>query len=606
MVSEIEHNASFTAADTSHLTSHALASLSTLALRTTMSPSPGPSSSPSPSLSLSPARSRSLSRATGAIVGAFAGDAAGAVLEFGGVVTAVAARRAMTMPGGGVFRVGPGQITDDSELALCLARALVVARAPPAATSGASTNTSSSHSPPPADAPFSAGGSASRGAEPAAAEPGSGGAAGAARGGYWEGGFPLGRVARAYHWWGFSRPFDMGNTCATAFRFPHPPPPGGGFVSSSFSPYSSAEQAKTEKLEWQMAKQMQTNAATCMNSQANGALMRVTPLAVWAHRLPPHAVAQCAALDASLSHTNPTCRAASSAYCIAIAHLINNPGDAQGAFEEAVAWAAGERKRGGEMWAVGGGKKGGAETVGEWLEHVRVAVAAEGGGEGSGAASGAGAAAGRGSAGSGVQGRQGGRGSVGGWGKQALQQVMGALGAGGRGKAGEAGKGGEQGEEKGVEHGGEGPQACVTDTQGNDTSKQTGGKGCVLQVECTQFIGWVKWGFLLAFYHLLRRSSYEEAIEDTLMRGGDTDTNAAIVGGMVGALHGVEGMEEVEGGQQSQGGGVPRAMVERVVGRDFSKGIERPVELRPADLLALCEALFLLAPQETGPEAPVP
>ena len=31
---------------------------------------------------------------------------------------------AMRMPGGGVFRVGSGQITDDSEMALCLAQAL--------------------------------------------------------------------------------------------------------------------------------------------------------------------------------------------------------------------------------------------------------------------------------------------------------------------------------------------------------------------------------------------------------------------------------------------------------------------------------------------------
>lgn len=31
----------------------------------------------------------------------------------------------MHMPGGGVLRVGAGQITDDSELALCLAHALV-------------------------------------------------------------------------------------------------------------------------------------------------------------------------------------------------------------------------------------------------------------------------------------------------------------------------------------------------------------------------------------------------------------------------------------------------------------------------------------------------
>jgi len=31
----------------------------------------------------------------------------------------------MTMPGGGPFGVGPGQITDDSELAICLMHAFV-------------------------------------------------------------------------------------------------------------------------------------------------------------------------------------------------------------------------------------------------------------------------------------------------------------------------------------------------------------------------------------------------------------------------------------------------------------------------------------------------
>ena len=29
----------------------------------------------------------------------------------------------MRMPGGGVFNVGPGQVTDDSELAMCLLNA---------------------------------------------------------------------------------------------------------------------------------------------------------------------------------------------------------------------------------------------------------------------------------------------------------------------------------------------------------------------------------------------------------------------------------------------------------------------------------------------------
>ena len=34
------------------------------------------------------------------------------------------------MPGGGVMQVGPGQITDDSELALCLAQGLATSKPP--------------------------------------------------------------------------------------------------------------------------------------------------------------------------------------------------------------------------------------------------------------------------------------------------------------------------------------------------------------------------------------------------------------------------------------------------------------------------------------------
>ncbi len=63
--------------------------------------------------------------AVGCLLGALVGDAAGATLEFIGHKPSLAeAKHAMTMPGGGVWRVAPGQITDDGELALCLARAL--------------------------------------------------------------------------------------------------------------------------------------------------------------------------------------------------------------------------------------------------------------------------------------------------------------------------------------------------------------------------------------------------------------------------------------------------------------------------------------------------
>lgn len=42
--------------------------------------------------------------------------------------------------------------------------------------------------------------------------------------------------------------------------------------------------------------------------------------------------------------------------------------------------------------------------------------------------------------------------------------------------------------------------------------------------------GWIKIGFIAAFRHLVLGSSYSDAIRETLIGGGDTDTNAAIVG----------------------------------------------------------------------------
>ena len=56
------------------------------------------------------------------ILGALVGDAAGATLEFypNGIITDDIALNAMHMPGGGVHRVGKGQITDDGELTITL------------------------------------------------------------------------------------------------------------------------------------------------------------------------------------------------------------------------------------------------------------------------------------------------------------------------------------------------------------------------------------------------------------------------------------------------------------------------------------------------------
>ena len=61
----------------------------------------------------------------GCLLGALVGDAAGATLEFlGRKPDAAEVDRALEMVGGGPWRTAPGQITDDGELALCLARAL--------------------------------------------------------------------------------------------------------------------------------------------------------------------------------------------------------------------------------------------------------------------------------------------------------------------------------------------------------------------------------------------------------------------------------------------------------------------------------------------------
>jgi ADP-ribosyl-[dinitrogen reductase] hydrolase len=50
----------------------------------------------------------------------------------------------------------------------------------------------------------------------------------------------------------------------------------------------------------------------------------------------------------------------------------------------------------------------------------------------------------------------------------------------------------------------------------------------------------LKIAFVWAFYYLKNEWSYKGALKDMLMQGGDTDTNAAIVGGLLGAAYGEE------------------------------------------------------------------
>ena len=52
--------------------------------------------------------------------------------------------------------------------------------------------------------------------------------------------------------------------------------------------------------------------------------------------------------------------------------------------------------------------------------------------------------------------------------------------------------------------------------------------------------GWVLIALHNALWQLLHANSLEEGVVDTVMRGGDTDTNAAICGALLGAVYGLE------------------------------------------------------------------
>ncbi len=57
-------------------------------------------------------------------------------------------------------------------------------------------------------------------------------------------------------------------------------------------------------------------------------------------------------------------------------------------------------------------------------------------------------------------------------------------------------------------------------------------------------IGWLKIAFCYAFHFLQNEVGYEEAITEMLVKGGDTDTNACIVGGLLGAHLGKTGLPQ--------------------------------------------------------------
>jgi ADP-ribosyl-[dinitrogen reductase] hydrolase len=88
-----------------------------------------------------------------------------------------------------------------------------------------------------------------------------------------------------------------------------------------------------------------------------------------------------------------------------------------------------------------------------------------------------------------------------------------------------------------------------------------------VDVGYTPSSGFVKYAFAHSFRHLKLRSSFLDALLVTLMGGGDTDTNACIVGGLVGALHGEDG--------------IPKPLINLLLNCDTKRGRPRPEFLQP-------------------------
>ncbi|HET7294360.1 MAG TPA: inositol monophosphatase family protein [Vicinamibacteria bacterium] len=261
-----------------------------------------------------------LCRAQGCLLGQLAGDSLGSLVEFQSA--AEIARSYPEGPGrledGGVFDTLAGQPTDDSEMALALARSLVA-----------------------------------------------------------HGRFDGARVVDAYRRWARSEPFDIGTTTRAALS---------GYLLG--------------------------------DSQANGSLMRVSPLAIFGHALPAARLAELAREDSALTHPHPVCRDAVAAYVVAAAHAIHAGAGAPAVVAAGLDWARASAR---------------PEVV-ESLEAARHE-----------------------------------------------------------------------------------PPRCDGDSQ-----------------------GWVRIALQNAFYELLHAATLEEGVRRTVSRGGDTDTNAAIAGALLGAVHGRE------------------------------------------------------------------
>lgn len=325
--------------------------------------------------------SASLLLAKGCLVAQIAGDALGSLVEFES-----AASIERRYPGGvrllsdgGTWDTIAGQPTDDSELALALARTLA----------------------------------------------------------------RLGRydeeaVAQSYGKWYASGPFDVGGTTRAALL-----------------PAAAADRAGEGVA-------ATARGAASRDSQANGALMRISPLGIFGSRLSTAELAACARTDATLTHPHPICQDSNVVYTAAIAFAIRTGSPPDRIYDHA-------------------------------LEALKI---------------------------------------------NALAPAV---------------------------------SRCLHDAESSPPA------------DFERHQGWVLIALQNAFYQLLHAPNLEEGIVDTVRRGGDTDTNAAIAGALLGAAWGLQA--------------VPAQWLERILSCRPQEGLEnvrrpRPREYWPIDALTLAARLL--------------
>ena len=305
-----------------------------------------------------------VSRAQGCLLGQLIGDALGSLVEFQspGRIRRSYPDGVRDMDDGGTWNTIAGQPTDDSEMALLLARSLVTL-----------------------------------------------------------GEFDQEEARKAYVYWLDSGPFDVGNTIQSGLT---------GWLSP--------------------------------DSQANGAMMRISPLGIFGAKFPLERVAEWARQDAVLTHIHPVCQQANALYAMAIAHAVRTGCGASDLYQEIVSWA----------------------------EEMDV--------------------------------------------DNSLNETI----------------------------------AAAADSPPDDFVRSQ---------------GWVLIAFRNALWQLLNAENVEEGIVDTIMQGGDTDTNAAICGALLGAVYGREA--------------IPDRWIETIRGCRPQAGAPgvykpRPECFWPADALELAEQLI--------------